>query len=313
MLWLALAGIPTYGLGKEHLPQSLTFTGSRKFSSIMAKAKREGWHKLPMSTRMARFAKELHGVPYKSFTLEIHDKVESASVNLEGLDCWTFFEIVLGLSRMIEGGYYEANKSRLLREVEFTRYRGGVCHGNYLDRIHYLAEWFFENEARGVAVDITRELGGAKRVYGRDISEMTKLWKSYRYLKNNPSLRAPMAKHEARVEKLPVYYLPRSRVSSIESKLQNGDIIGAVTKYDGGYCSHVGIVYVDSSGVRRMMHASTDYRRVVIDKSVSGYLYKYSKYLGAIVARPQPVSKTVLDPAQYRRNLTKLVRGANGV
>ncbi len=313
MLWLAFAGIGTPALSKEYLPHSLTFKGARKYNSIMDKARRGQWHKMPMSTRMVRFAKEMHGTPYKGFTLEVHDKIESPSANFEGLDCWTFFEITLGLSRMIENGNYEPSASRLLRAIEFTRYRGGICDAGYLDRIHYLAEWFFENEARGVAQDITRELGGAVRLRGRDVSEMTKLWKSYRYLRNNPSLLPGMAKQEKRVEGLPVYYIPRSRVRSIESKLQNGDIVGTVTKYDGGYCSHVGIVYVDSKGARRFMHASTTYDRVVIDKTVSGYLNSISKYLGAIIARPLPVSKTVRTPAQYEANLKKLLRGANGV
>ncbi len=303
---LLLTPIPL--TAKEHLPQTVTFKGESKFKSVLTKAKRGQWHKLPMGERMIKIARELRGTPYKGFTLEIDNKIESPSVNFYGLDCWTFFELCLGFGRLIDGGNYNVTKSNLLREIEFTRYRGGVCHGNYLDRIHYLAEWFFENEARGVAEDITRELGGAIRMSNRKCCEMTKLWKSYRYLRNNPSLRTPMAKLERKISGLPVYYIPKSKVASIERKLRNGDIVGIVTRYDGGFCSHVGLAYRGSKGEMRLMHASTTYKKVVVDSTVSGYLNKFSKHAGIIVARPLPKSSTVTNPAAYRAKLAKLTK-----
>ncbi len=41
------------------------------------------------------------GTRYKSFTLEIDDRVEAPSANFFGMDCWTFFEIALGFARML--------------------------------------------------------------------------------------------------------------------------------------------------------------------------------------------------------------------
>lgn len=271
---------------EEKLPRSVTFRGESTFRKIVAKAKAGQWHRLPMGKRLARFAKEIHGTPYKSYTLEIHDHVESPSVNFHGMDCWTFFETSLGMARMVEGGNYPTDPGALLKEIETTRYRGGVCRGNYLDRLHYLAEWYADNDRRGTIKNITRQLGGTSRVTGRKCQEMTKLWKSYRYLRSDPSLLKPMAVIESKVSKLPVYYIPKSRVSSIESKLQDGDIIGIVTKYQGGFCSHVGIVYHGNDGKARFMHASTSYKRVVIDSTVSGYLGQFSKHIGIIVGRP---------------------------
>ena len=234
-----------------------------------------------------RFAKEIHGTPYKSYTLEIHDRIESPSVNFYGFDCWTFFETSLGMARMVEGGKYPTDPGALLKQIETTRYRGGVCRGHYLDRLHYLAEWYHDNHRRGTVQNITRELGGSSRVTGRKCQEMTKLWKSYRYLKNNPKLLKPMGELERKISKLPVYYIPKSKVRSIESKLQDGDVIGIVTKYQGGFCSHVGIVYHTNDGKARFMHASTTYKRVVIDSTVSGYLNQFSKHIGIIVGRPR--------------------------
>lgn len=88
----------------------------------------------------------MQGTPYVGLTLEIDDHIESASVNFKGLDCWTFFETALGLARMFGQAKTRYEPSDLLREIEWTRYRGGQCHGNYLDRIHYLDEWFRDND-----------------------------------------------------------------------------------------------------------------------------------------------------------------------
>ncbi|MFV1996342.1 MAG: N-acetylmuramoyl-L-alanine amidase-like domain-containing protein, partial [Verrucomicrobiales bacterium] len=91
--------------------------------------------------------------------------------------------------------------------------------------------------------------------------------------------------------------------------LRNGDVIGIVTRYNGGFCSHVGMIIRTEDGVARFFHASRDYRKVVIDKSISGYLRKYEKHAGIMVARPEEVGHTVTKPSQYRRNLKKLGAG----
>ncbi len=289
-----------------HLDLDLTFTGTKQFQNIAAKAVADEWYKLPIGDRIMAFAREMHGTPYVGFTLEIHDRIESPSVNLRGLDCWTFFEIALGMARMVELRKQNYHPNDLLREVEWTRYRGGCCNGNYLDRIHYLAEWFFEAEARGIATDITRELGHAQRLQNRKIQEMTVLWKSYRYLRKNPSLREPMALHESRVARLPVYYIPREHVHRVEPDLRNGDILGIVTRHDGGFCSHVGLLSRGKDRVARIMHASRNYKKVVIDKSISGYLNHFSSHLGLMVARPLARDKAIVERSTYERNLRKL-------
>ena len=178
------------------LPLTTTFHGERKFNEVVAKAMKSGWRKYPIGHRMAVIAMELREVPYVGYTLEIDDKIECPSVNFNGLDCWTFFEAVLGLARMLERPKAAYSQEDLLREIEWTRYRGGKCSGGYLERIHYLNEWFMDNAARGNLNDLTRSLGGAEPLRGRESTEMTHLWKSYRYLRKNPSLRQGMAEVE---------------------------------------------------------------------------------------------------------------------
>jgi hypothetical protein len=55
------------------------------------------------------------------------------------------------------------------------------------------------------------------------------------------------------------------------------------------------------------MHASRDHKKVVIDKSISGYLNRYSKQAGAIIGRPLEASEAVTDPTLYQANLRKMI------
>ncbi len=292
------------------LPLAKTFIGEGKFAEVVKKAVANNWGKVPMGQRMGLLAMEFHGVPYVGFTLEIDDRVEAPSANLKGLDCWTFFEVVLGLARMLETPRASYAPQHLLDEILWTRYRGGRCSGSYLERIHYLNEWWFDNTARGNVKDLTTEWGVDEALVGRESREMTKLWKSYRYLKHNPDLRPPMARLEALVTALPVRYIPNAEVPGIEAKLQTGDILGIVTKHQGGVCSHVGLC-VRLAGERhpQIMHASSNHRKVVLEGRVSEYLKTYTAHKGLLVCRPLPAAERLNDPAEYRAKLKGLTGG----
>jgi hypothetical protein len=310
LLTMAAAGFVMPGAGFagiDHLPLSTAFKGTERFNAIVNKAIAGNWRSLPIGTRMGKIAREFIGVPYAGFTLEIDNRVECPSANCNGVDCWTFFEIVLGMARMLERPRSAYTPQNLLMEIQWTRYRAGQCTGNYLDRIHYLNEWYVDNGARGNIRDITRSLGGAQRLSGRRSTEMTTLWKSYRYLRNNPGLLPRMAKIEAAVSALPVYYIPNGKVAAIESKLAEGDIAGIVTKYQGGVCSHVGLIVKDSAGRAVFLHASKNYHKVTPQGTISSYLRAYSSNAGLIIARPLPVTSEVRDSAAYQRNLRSLM------
>ncbi len=309
LLTMAAAGLilPRTGFaGIDHLPLSTAFKGTERFNAIVKKALEGNWRTLPIGTRMGRIAREFQGVPYVGYTLEIDDRIECPSVNCDGLDCWTFFETVLGMARMLERPRAAYTPRDLLAEIQWTRYRAGRCTGNYLERLHYLNEWFVDNGARGNVRDITRALGGAQRLTGRESREMTALWKSYRYLRNNPSLLPGMAKIEKAVSALPVYYIPTAKVAAIESKLAEGDIAGIVTKYQGGVCSHVGLIAKDRDGRAIFLHASKNFKKVTPQGTISSYLKTYSSDAGLIVARALPVVNEVRDATVYQRNLKAL-------
>lgn len=295
------------------LPLATIFRGTDEFDAIVRKAIAQKWAQKPIGERMAFLAIELRGVPYVGYTLEIDDRIESPSVNLVGLDCWTFFEVVLGLARMLEKPKATYTPHDLLAEIEWTRYRGGKCTGGYLERIHYLNEWYFDNHARGNIHDLTTHFGVDIPLKGRLSREMTVLWKSYRYLRHNPELRPKMAEIEAKVNALPVRYIPEAKVKSIEPKLRNGDIIGIVCAAQGGVCSHVGLLLRPTvDGTARFMHASSTFKKVTVDRTISEYLEEHKNAIGILVARPLPVSQTVRNPATYQENLQRLIKAFGG-
>lgn len=253
----------------------------------MARAVAENWAALPMGERVARFGAAMRGTKYVAWTLEIDDRVESPSVNFNGLDCWTFFETALGLARMIAKRQRACTPSDLLRQIEWTRYRGGECRGNYLDRIHYLDEWFTDNAARGNIRNVTRSVGPVARLTGRANDEMSLNPKLYRYLRANPALVPAMSRIEKQLERVPFDFIPKAQVAACEPRIQSGDILGIVTNRQHVFCSHVGLALRTEDGVCRFMHASATHKKVVVDKAVHEYLDAFKSHAGIIVGRPR--------------------------
>lgn len=293
-LAIAAGASPRAARAAGELPMSTVFKGRATFDRLVAQAQRENWRALPIGDRTVRVGAALMGTPYQGFTLEIDDRVEAPSANFDGVDCWTFFEISLGFARMLRVKEAPYSPADLLQMIELDRYRHGRCTGEYLSRIHFLEDLFADNEKRGLVTNITARLPGAQRMEHRDIHEMTTMWQHYRYLRNNPNLLPEMAKIQERVSDLPVYHVPKNRVKAVEPYLRNGDIIAVTSRDTAGYTSHVGLAYRDSNGVLRFMHASSRYRRVVLDDELSAYLADKSDDAGIIVARPEDVSSRTL-------------------
>jgi hypothetical protein len=273
---------------ESRLPFGTVFKGQDQFNRLVAKAKAGNWKALPIGERTAAVGQALAGTRYKHFTLEIDNRIESPSVNFQGMDCWTFFEIALSFARMLNEPESNWTPERLLHYIEMDRYRGGECTGEYLSRLHYLEDWLYDNNRRGLVEDLTRELGG--RSVPHSAREMTAGWRHYRYLAANRSLLGPLARMEANVSSRPLYEIPKDRVAGIESKLRSGDIIGIISRDRGGLRStaHVGLALRTSDGVLHFLHASSpsNYGRVVVDSQLSKYLYRYRSDSGILVARP---------------------------
>jgi hypothetical protein len=287
ILVLCLSSSAAWGM-QARLPFDTIFKGRDKFDRLVQMAHEGGWKTLPIGERTATVGRALVGTRYKSFTLEIDNRIEAPSANFYGMDCWTFFEIALGFARMLNEPEINWTPETLLHYIELDRYRGGECTGEYLSRLHYLEDWLADNDRRGLVDDLTRQLGGVRVRHAAH--EMTIGWKHYRYLAANPSLLRPLAQMEARVTERPLYEIPKRRVAAIESKLRTGDIIGIISRdRPGSYStSHVGLAYRTSDGVLHFLHASSprNYGKVVVDARLSSYLYRYSTDTGILVGRP---------------------------
>src|SRR2546425_7023090 len=205
-MWRAL--VPLYlicsmAFGSEsRLPFNTVFKGQEQFNRLVAQAKSGDWKSLPIGERTATVGQALVGTRYKHFTLEIDNRIESASVNFQGMDCWTFFEISLAFARMLNEPEGTWAPARLLHYIEVDRYRGGECTGEYLSRLHYLEDWLADNARRGLVDDLTPRLGG--RSVPHSAREMSIGWRHYRYLAANKSLLGPLAKMEARGSSRPL-------------------------------------------------------------------------------------------------------------
>ncbi len=285
------------GSGRSHpsastghaLPISTRFRGAEKFHALCARSARENWAALPVGERTVRIARELIGTPYQNWTLEIDDHIEAPSANFLGLDCWTAYEIPLAFGRMIAEKPGPWDEEDLLRWIEKERYRNGRCDGTYLSRMHYLEEVFHDSEKRGLATNITADLPGAVRLQRR-ISDMTRGWSGYRYLRANPALVPGIDTMERRVSALQVWHVPKAGVPQIEPLLRPGDILAITGNGTTSYTTHVGLAVPQGDGTTRFLHATSDTgkgRRVVLDGRISAYLNERATHAGVIVCRPR--------------------------
>lgn len=284
LLLLGLAVFSPLSLSAA-LPESVVFVGKPKFQALIKKGQAENWRALPIGERTARAGLALVGTPYKNYTLELHDRIETPCVNMAGMDCWTFFEIALATARVLKTSDQPTTKE-MLRLIELDRYRGGNCDGKFVSRLHHLEDWLQDNQKRGLVKDITPSLPGAKKIH-RTMNYMGgKPSKYFRQLRADPSMIPQMARIESALSRNGIWYVPKSSVRAAEKHIQNGDIICIVTTWPGTYTSHVGLAYRDKKGVLRFLHASKNAGKVIVDSRLSDYLNRYKLHAGIMVARP---------------------------
>ncbi|MEO5931067.1 MAG: N-acetylmuramoyl-L-alanine amidase-like domain-containing protein [Candidatus Kapaibacterium sp.] len=276
--------IPGAGMARR-LPRDAdpkNFTGQAAFTKITKLAEEGKWKSLPIGELIGKIALEMRGTPYVGATLELFEDHEVCSVNLLGLDCVTFFESALGMARSIKRG--TATPAALMAQVTYTRYRGGRM-TDYTSRLHYTSDWFYDNEAKHVVRNITRELPGAVR-FTNPVNFMSTHPDAYKQLKANPKMVPVIAEVERTINSRNMYYVPKDKVRAIEPKLQTGDIIGITTTINGIDCSHTGLCYRDDAGLLRFLHASLTKKQVTLDDELSVYLASVSKHTGIMVVRP---------------------------
>jgi hypothetical protein len=286
---LAAAGLPAVvcpGRVSAGGPDAKAFEGRDVFDRLVIQARERRWSTLPIGERIGAIGMALRQTPYVASTLELYDDREVCSVDFRGLDCVTFFELALAFARMLTHG--EPTPEALLAEVTFLRYRGGQL-SDYASRLHYLSDWFADNQAKRVVRLLTQELPGAER-FTRRVHFMSTHPGAYRQLKASPEQLAKITLREAEINARTTYYVPKDKVATAQRLLTTGDIVGITTTLEGLDCAHSGLCYRDDAGVPRLLHASTTRNAVVLDEDVATYVASVRTHSGIMVARPLEVT-----------------------
>ena len=166
------------------------------------------------------------------------------------------------------------------------RYRNSGCATlDYTDRLHYTADWIYENEKRGDLKDVTKEIGGQSLKF--DLSFMSTHPDSYKQLKGNPGRIAVMAAKEKEISTRPHYYIPQDEINEHAGQIRNGDIVCFVTTVKGLDISHVGIVCRERD-MLTFIHASTVQKRVIVNEEpLQEYVQGIKRNCGIMIVRPQ--------------------------
>jgi hypothetical protein len=261
------------------------FKGEDVFARLLKQAKVGNWAALPIGECMKRVAMTLEGTPYVAFTLELDKDNEICSVNLDGLDCVTFFEDTLDFSRMLKRG--GGSPKAMLAEIGFTRYRGGKM-TDFTSRLHYTTDWMYDNELKGVVKVLAPELPG-RAPFTQKVGIMSAKPKNYRQLVAHPELIPTIKTFEDEINARPTKFVPFDRLAEAQSHLKSGDIVGIATTEPGIDIAHTGLVIVDEKGVPHFMDASSSKKKmkVTFEPGPISESWNYSKkHTGAVFARP---------------------------
>ncbi len=249
-----------------------------------------GLDTLSFRAAVAEMGRTLLGWTYTPATLERPGE-ERVVVNLRELDCVTYIENVLALTRFQRrwsASAVEADPSwareayeALLEEI---RYRDGRLAG-YSSRLHYFSEWLSDNEARGIVSLRTAELGGAAD--DEPIDFMSTHPEAYRQLSDPAAVEAIRAV-EARLNGGERLRIPQEAIGDVADRIAEGDLIAATSTVDGLDVAHTGIA-VRVDGELHLMHAPLVGRAVEISElPLAERILDIRGQDGIMVAEPLP-------------------------
>jgi hypothetical protein len=216
--------------------------------------------------------------PYVEKTLELPGS-EKLVINLTGVDCTTFLETVVTLTRLAEQGGFTFEDFE--KELGQLRYRDGINEG-YLSRLHYFSDWIYENGKKGILKDVTKEIGGT--LYPNAPTFMSENPKFYAQLSDPKNLAAIKITEEA-IQERSYYYIPKAEISKLEKNIQSGDLIAITTSMPNLDIVHTGFA-IEKNGRIHLLHASSKNMKVEIsEKPLADYLAANKSQSGIIVAR----------------------------
>ncbi|MDH3222170.1 MAG: DUF1460 domain-containing protein [Gemmatimonadota bacterium] len=210
---------------------------------------------LPFGELIGALGETFLGTAYEPRTLEVEGP-ERLVVNLRALDCVTFVENVLALSRLARTAPADVLadsvrfRAAFQKELTALRYREGRLRG-YASRLHYFSEWLYDNESKGIVDHLTDQMGGS--VDPEPIDFMSTHPEAYRQLADERVLSA-IAQIEARLGAVERFVIPAEEIEERAHLIRTGDIIAATSTVPGLDVAHTGIA-VWKDGVLRLLHA----------------------------------------------------------
>jgi len=200
------------------------------------------------------------GVPYQGFTLiGSNNKQEVLTINLSGLDCFTYIDYVEAL-RHSTG--FESFKNHVIN----IRYKESVV--DYSARNHFFSDWPVYNSK--YIEDVTGKIGGSNSVKENKFLNLKK--DGTNYLSGIPVIEREIT------------YIPYGDISScITDKMNTGDYIGIYSDIEGLDVSHTGIL-IKKNGKAYIRHASSrKSNKKVLDEELLIYMKNKP---GIVIYRP---------------------------
>jgi hypothetical protein len=266
--------------GQEKTDELFCGKDAQIFADKISLAEKNNLSEKNINEIIETIGKSFIGTNYVANTLENSDS-EKPIFCLDALDCYTFVEATLSLSRIIK-----TNKTSIedyIREIENVRYRDGKIAG-YPSRLHYFSDWIYDMNKRGIGEDITKKIGGM--IYSNNVDYMSTHPNSYKHLKNNPENIKALAEIENVISQRKYYYIPQERIALLENKIESGDIIGITTNVDGLDIAHTGLAIKMKSGRIHFLHApNVGYKVEITTKPLAEYIQGNKKQTGIMVVR----------------------------
>ena len=234
----------------------------------------------PIGDVIAEIGKSFIGTDYEAQALE-KDGEEQLVINLTGLDCTTFLENALVFARLAKKG--KTTFEDYQAELTYIRYRDGSI-DQYPSRLHYFSEWVYDNEKKGIVNDITPKIGGEPVKF--DLNFMSTHPESYKHLKENPEFIPIIKDQEKEISTRTYFYIPEEKISYMENKIHNGDLIAFTTSVNGLDIGHTGIAVKESDGRIHLLHSpNVGYKVQITENPLAEYVKKIKRHTGIIVLK----------------------------
>ena len=232
----------------------------------------------PTSDVMIKAGTFLLNTPYTEHTLE-HEP-EHLVINLREMDCTTFVENCLALTRTLKAE--KQDFEQFAKELTSIRYRDGKI-DDYTSRLHYFSDWIFVNTKKNIVSDVTKEIAETPLIL--KVNFMSAHPESYKQLRDTTLVRV-IAEQEREISAREMYFIPKTKLFDIEGKLMDGDIVAITTDIEGLDVSHTALL-IRKNDIIHILHASSVAQKVIIsDETLESYLTNNKRTTGIMVARP---------------------------